>query len=108
MAYFIDTECACGCGDRKEVTKEEFDAEVDLDVGGVVSVSGDNDYITYQTHSCKTCRKEADEEAEQEEALKNVPHTCGYCGSTKPLISYEEMYGPGAVGWPCCPDCGGV
>ncbi len=35
-------------------------------------------------------------------------YPCGYCGSTKPLIPYEEMYGPGAVGWDCCPDCGGV
>lgn len=37
-----------------------------------------------------------------------VPHKCGYCGSTNPPIPYEQMYGPGAVGWDCCPDCGGV
>lgn len=37
-----------------------------------------------------------------------IPHKCGYCGSTSPLVTPEEMYGPGATGWDCCPDCGGV
>lgn len=109
MAYFIVRECACGCADRKEVSEEKFNAEVEEDLGGCVSMNGDDDTLTYQVHSCSVCRAEQDEEeTEEEEPLKNVPHTCGYCGSTKPLISYEEMYGPGAVGWPCCPDCGGV
>lgn len=35
-------------------------------------------------------------------------HKCGYCGSTQAPIPYEQMYGPGAVGWDCCPECGGV
>ncbi len=35
-------------------------------------------------------------------------HVCGYCGSTEPPIPFEQMYGPGATGWDCCPDCGGV
>jgi hypothetical protein len=35
-------------------------------------------------------------------------HVCGYCGSTSPLVPYDVHYGPGAVGWDCCPDCGGV
>lgn len=35
-------------------------------------------------------------------------HRCGYCGSTEPLIPYEQMYGPGVMGYDCCPDCGGV
>lgn len=46
------------------------------------------------------------ETSTEEQAI--VPHVCGYCGSTQPLVSPEEMYGPGATGWPCCPDCGGV
>lgn len=37
-----------------------------------------------------------------------LQHRCGYCGSTAPLITYEQMYGQGAVGHDCCPDCGGV
>jgi len=106
MGYFIHRECACGSFKQKETTKEEFDAEVELDAGGCVSMVGENDIITYSVHSCAICR--AEEDAEQDEELKNVPHKCGYCGSDKPLISQEEMYGPGAVGWPCCPDCGGV
>ena len=108
MAYFIIRECACGATDRKEVTEAEFDAEVELDAGGCVSMVGDDDIFTYQVHSCPICRQEEDEEIEQEEELKNVPYSCGYCGSTKPSISPEEMYGPGATGWDCCPDCGGV
>lgn len=43
-----------------------------------------------------------------DDAKRVSEHHCGYCGSTKPLITYEQMYGPGAVGWDCCPDCGGV
>ena len=105
MSYFIIRDCVCGGGSVKEITEEEFEIEVAEDLGGLVSVEGEKTSITYQVHSCKTCRSEQDEE---EEALKNVPSTCVYCGSTKPLISYEEMYGHGAVGWPCCPDCGGV
>lgn len=104
MSYFINRDCVCGSGDVKEITEEEFEIEVAEDLGGLVSVEGEKTSITYQIHSCKKCRTEQNEE----EALKNFPNTCGYCGSTKPLISAEEMYGPGAVGWPCCPDCGGV
>jgi hypothetical protein len=48
------------------------------------------------------------EQSTTEAAALTYQHACGYCGSTKPLISYEEMYGPGAQGWDCCPDCGGV
>lgn len=51
--------------------------------------------------------KEATSEAEKT-VLEKTPYSCGYCGSTRPLIPYEEMYGPDAHGWPCCPDCGGV
>jgi hypothetical protein len=35
-------------------------------------------------------------------------YRCGYCGSTELPIPYEQMFGPGAIGWDCCPDCGGV
>lgn len=35
-------------------------------------------------------------------------HRCGYCGSTNLPIPFAEMYGQDAVGWDCCPDCGGV
>lgn len=48
------------------------------------------------------------EQSTNEVAVKTYQHVCGYCGSTAPLISYEQMYGPGAHGWDCCPDCGGV
>lgn len=108
MAYFIVRECACGCNTSREVTLDQFNIELEANEEASVSIEGDNDTITYHVHSCKTCRAEQDAEEVEEEPLKNVPHVCGYCGSTKPLISYEEMYGPGAVGWPCCPDCGGV
>lgn len=108
MVYFINRDCACGGGSCKEITEAEFEAEVAEDLGGVISVEGEKTSITYHVHSCKTCRAEQDEAEAQEEELKNVPNVCGYCGSTKPLVSCEEMYGPGAVGWPCCPDCGGV
>lgn len=48
------------------------------------------------------------EQPAKETAPTTYKHVCGYCGSTAPLISYEEMYGPGAFGHDCCPDCGGV
>ena len=69
MAYFIDRECSCGVRDSNEVTEKEFNEEIELDVGGCMSVFGDNDTITYHVHSCTVCRKEADEE-EIEEELK--------------------------------------
>lgn len=47
-------------------------------------------------------------EQPKEEPVMQYKHVCGYCGSTEPLITYEKMYGPGAHGWDCCPDCGGV
>jgi hypothetical protein len=43
-----------------------------------------------------------------EEPKTSYQHVCGYCGSTNPLVPFEQMYGPGAVGYDCCPDCGGV
>lgn len=109
MAYFIIRECACGRNDRKEMTQERFESEVEQDLGGCVSVDGEDDTLTYQVHSCTVCRAEQDEYEEEKEEVKGlVRHACGYCGSEKPLIPYEEMYGPGAVGYDCCPDCGGV
>jgi hypothetical protein len=47
-------------------------------------------------------------EQPKEEPVMQYKHVCGYCGSTEPLVTYEEMYGPGAHGHDCCPDCGGV
>lgn len=44
----------------------------------------------------------------EEKTVIAYQHRCGFCGSTEPLISYEAMYGPGAVGYDCCSDCGGV
>lgn len=51
---------------------------------------------------------ESQEKPVEKETVTTYHHKCGYCGSTSPLIPYEKMYGPGAVGWDCCPDCGGV
>ena len=48
------------------------------------------------------------EQAAKEAPAMTYKHVCGYCGSTNAPISQEEMYGPGAIGWDCCPDCGGV
>lgn len=48
------------------------------------------------------------EQPTNEAAPMTYTHVCGYCGSTKEPIPYEEMYGPGVHGWDCCPDCGGV
>lgn len=62
--------------------------------------------MTYFIGSESTCGEQDKEKKEDKGPLFRP--TCGYCGSTKPLIPYEEMYGPGAVGWDCCPDCGGV
>lgn len=65
--------------------------------------------MTYLIGSESTCGDRKELTQEKEEEVKGlVRHACGYCGSEKPLIPYEEMYGPGAVGWDCCPDCGGV
>jgi hypothetical protein len=44
----------------------------------------------------------------EEKPAMTYQHRCGYCGSTQPPVPYEQMYGPGAMGWDCCPDCGGV
>ena len=60
--------------------------------------------MTYFIGSESTCGEQEKSESE----VKIIRHVCGYCGSANPLIPYEEMYGPGAVGWDCCPDCGGV
>lgn len=54
---------------------------------------------------CTNNEQKVEPTTEEKPAYK---HVCGYCGSTKLPIPYEEMYGPGAVGWDCCPDCGGV
>lgn len=48
------------------------------------------------------------QQSTKEVAPMAYKHVCGFCGSTQPLVSYEVMYGPGAIGWDCCPDCGGV
>jgi hypothetical protein len=55
-----------------------------------------------------TNNKEKKEQSTEKEVVTTYQHRCGYCGSTAPLITYEQMYGPGAVGHDCCPDCGGV
>lgn len=52
--------------------------------------------------------KQTVEQPANETPAMTYQHACGYCGSTKAPIPYEEMYGPGAQGWDCCPDCGGV
>ena len=56
---------------------------------------------------CSNNENKTEQASEQKtEEVRTIP--CGYCGSMKPPIPYEEMYGPGAHGWDCCPDCGGV
>jgi len=52
--------------------------------------------------------EENKEVSEEKVSVVTYQHRCGYCGSTEPLIPYEQMFGPGAMGWDCCPDCGGV
>ena len=47
-------------------------------------------------------------ETSEEKAKMTYQYRCGYCGSTEAPIPYEQMYGPGAYGHDCCPDCGGV
>lgn len=43
----------------------------------------------------------------REELKHRSLSTCGYCGSTQPLIEGDEVH-PGYDGYPCCPDCKGV
>ena len=58
---------------------------------------------------CIKCDKVPETKPEENKVEPPIqPQKCGYCGSTNPSIDPEEMYGPGATGWPCCPDCGGV
>ena len=42
------------------------------------------------------------------EAVEKPTYRCGYCGSDREPMDQEALYGPGAVGYSACPDCGGV
>lgn len=61
MIYTIITQCLCGEGEKKEVTKEEFDKESDFVLYPTITVvEGENTTMKYQTYSCKVCHNDLD------------------------------------------------
>jgi hypothetical protein len=64
---------------------------------GLLGISG---MMTLERAKHPAVRREAKDHKEE-------AYSCGYCGGPNPPAPPSEVYGPGAEGYPICPDCHG-
>lgn len=91
----------CGCG--VTYSKEEW---VALKYIGTQKTEDETHVFFLEMRNCAKCNSTIGVEVSYPKSESD--YSCGYCGVNALPIPYEEMYGPGAIGWPCCPSCGGV